>query len=265
MQEYPVKVGSMLFTMVDPNVGHEVAYNRWYERDHFYGGCMVGPWILAGSRWVSPRTLKDKRFPTTSPFAEPVDAGSYVAIYFIHAGHVKEHFDWAGKQVVELYKDGRGFAERSHAHTCLYDFADAVYAPDETVSIELALDHRFKGMFTIVTEPSDDTSDEAHLAEVQSTLASQLFTDPAVRIVSSWRLRGDGVKGEGAPMKLGTDGGNDRRLVNLVFVNSPDGSAWDVARAAADALDESGVAKVTFASPWYPTNIGTDDFTDQLW
>ena len=43
MKEYPVQVGSMLLTMVDPLPGHEVAYNRWYERDHFYAGCMVGP------------------------------------------------------------------------------------------------------------------------------------------------------------------------------------------------------------------------------
>jgi len=39
----PVKIGRMLFTMVDPNRGYEVAYNRWYERDHFYAGCMIGP------------------------------------------------------------------------------------------------------------------------------------------------------------------------------------------------------------------------------
>ena len=43
MKEYPIRVGSMLFTMVDPHRGHEVEYNRWYERDHFYGGCMTGP------------------------------------------------------------------------------------------------------------------------------------------------------------------------------------------------------------------------------
>ena len=43
MQDYPIKIGQMLFTMVDPNRGHEVAYNRWYERDHFYAGCMTGP------------------------------------------------------------------------------------------------------------------------------------------------------------------------------------------------------------------------------
>ena len=71
MDDYPVKVGSMLFTMVDPHRGHEAAYNRWYERDHFYAGCMIGPWLFAGGRWVATRALKDRRFPADSPFAEP--------------------------------------------------------------------------------------------------------------------------------------------------------------------------------------------------
>ena len=35
MNEYPVRAGSMLYTLVDPNRGYEVEYNRWYERDHF--------------------------------------------------------------------------------------------------------------------------------------------------------------------------------------------------------------------------------------
>ena len=55
MEEFPVKLGSILFTLVEPHRGYEVAYNRWYERDHFYAGCMVGPGILAGKRWVAPR------------------------------------------------------------------------------------------------------------------------------------------------------------------------------------------------------------------
>jgi hypothetical protein len=36
--DYPVRVGSMLLTLVEPNPGFERAYNRWYERDHYYGG-----------------------------------------------------------------------------------------------------------------------------------------------------------------------------------------------------------------------------------
>ena len=37
-----IALGSALFTLVEPHTGHEVAYNRWYERDHFYAGCMNG-------------------------------------------------------------------------------------------------------------------------------------------------------------------------------------------------------------------------------
>ena len=45
-----IALGSALFTLVDPHEGHEVAYNRWYERDHFYAGCMNGPFFFAGRR-----------------------------------------------------------------------------------------------------------------------------------------------------------------------------------------------------------------------
>ena len=48
VDDYRMKVGSMLLTLVDPNRGYEVAYNRWYERDHFYAGCMIGPFLFAG-------------------------------------------------------------------------------------------------------------------------------------------------------------------------------------------------------------------------
>src|SRR3954452_14999136 len=92
VDDYPVKVGSMSLTMVDPVRGFEREYNRWYERDHFtldpvrgfereytrwyerdhfYGGCMIGPWLYAGSRWVAPRALKDLRWPANGNVAEP--------------------------------------------------------------------------------------------------------------------------------------------------------------------------------------------------
>ena len=63
MEQAPVKLGTMLFTMVEPRKGHEVEYNRWYERDHFYGGCLAGPYLFAGGRWVATKDLKAMRFP----------------------------------------------------------------------------------------------------------------------------------------------------------------------------------------------------------
>ena len=65
--DYPIKVGSMLLTMVDPQRGHEIAYNRWYERDHFYAGCMIGAWNISGARFVATKDLKALRYPADSP------------------------------------------------------------------------------------------------------------------------------------------------------------------------------------------------------
>ncbi|HAZ18077.1 MAG TPA: hypothetical protein DCY87_04820, partial [Acidimicrobiaceae bacterium] len=135
---HPIRVGSMLYTLVDPDHGREVAYNRWYERDHFYGGCMSGPWCLAGSRWVATRELKDLRFPTqANSVSDPADRGSYLAIYWVEDGHHDDHFAWGAEQVVRLYKAGRGFQERRHAHTVLYRHLADHYRDVDPVPVEL--------------------------------------------------------------------------------------------------------------------------------
>ena len=61
-KEFPIKLGSILFTMVEPHKGHEVEYNRWYERDHFYAGCMVGKWTFAGQRFASLVAVNPPQF-----------------------------------------------------------------------------------------------------------------------------------------------------------------------------------------------------------
>src|ERR687894_679281 len=71
-----VELGSALFTLVEPHKGHEVAYNRWYERDHFYAGCMNGPFYFAGRRWVCTRDLKDMRLADREPLFGDDRAGS---------------------------------------------------------------------------------------------------------------------------------------------------------------------------------------------
>ena len=85
MTDYPIKLGSILFTLVEPHKGHEVDYNRWYERDHFYAGCMVGPGILAGKRWVATKPYKELRYPERTPIAKDPKLGSYLATYWIEA------------------------------------------------------------------------------------------------------------------------------------------------------------------------------------
>ena len=105
-------VGTMLLTLVDPHRGHEVAYNRWYERDHFYAGCMIGAGWFAGKRWVATRDLKDLRAgrraaPTGVP-ARP-RAGVVPGHLLGREGQDAEAIAWGSTQVHWLHDNDRMF------------------------------------------------------------------------------------------------------------------------------------------------------------
>jgi len=274
MDEYPIGVGAMLFTMVDPNRGHEVAYNRWYEHDHFYGGCMIGPGMLSGARWVATRPLKDLRFPAESPFAEPVDAGSYLAIYWVNAGQEAEWLDWSSKQVWWLYENGRGFPERTHAQTGIYDFRSTVASEGHQVTIPLALDHRYDSLLVVVVEPAGDGTGEALTGALDEGPLPTLLAAIGDARSSSWTVRrrpgDDGGDQGSAPMPLGASGGSAERVVQLIFSeHSPSDESfaadWDAVRAYAAEIERAGLGRVSFAAPFMPTDFGTDRYTDELW
>lgn len=263
MSRIDVTVGSMLFTLVDPTLGNEVEYNRWYERDHFYSGCMIGPYLLAGSRWVATRELKDLRFSDgTGEVCDPVDKGSYVSIYWVEDGHHDDHFDWARTQVYKLYAAGRGFNERVHAHTILAHDPRAVYRDDDPVPLTLALDHRFAGLAALGLDRTPQTS-EAELNEwLDGVALPNLLSDSPIAIASSWKP--EPREGE-APMDLGTLPGGQERQLQLFFIDDQPETAWNQIREYAATVDASGKAVVKWAGPFYPTVIGTDRYTDELW
>ena len=155
-----VRLGSALFTLVEPHRGHEVAYNRWYERDHFYAGCMIGPWYFAGRRWVATRALKDLRLGAdpsadAGPLFGDDRAGSYLALYWTLKGRFRENTDWSTRQVHWLHRHGRMFPERDHVHTMLYRYRGAESRDADGVPAELALDHPFRGLAAVVVERPD--------------------------------------------------------------------------------------------------------------
>ena len=262
-----VEVGAMLYTLVDPHRGHEAAYNRWYERDHFYAGCMIGPWLFAGSRWVATRRLKDLRFPEDSGVARPTDAGSYLATYFVHRGHEAEHFAWATAQVHELYGNGRGFEERTHAHTALYSHQQDTYRDADPVPIELALDHRYAGLVSVHVDRADGVKHPAFQEWFDDEGRRLLLGEGSpVASVSSWRPIIPKIpEGEQAPMALGSGPGTPARTMQLLFLEADPEEAWDAVRDYAAAVDGSGLATVTLAAGFIPTVVGTDTYTDQLW
>lgn len=263
VDDYPVKVGSMLLTLVDPHKGFEAAYNRWYERDHYIAGCLIGPYNFAGSRWVATREMKDLRWGGTD-VADPIDAGSYVAIYWIEQGHHQDWDAWALEQVRRLYTNGRGFDERSHVHTATFDYVGSTYRDPDPVPVELALDHRYDAIVGVWLDGRE--GDAAALHDQLAGPLKELLDDSAVEIASDWTPRPEFRNSrDSAPMSLGSPGGQENRICQLFFVDGDVREALPRFRSYTDRLAADGVADTRLVAPFLRTRVGTDTYVDQLW
>jgi hypothetical protein len=281
--ESPVPLDRMLFTMVDPNRGFEVAHNRWYERDHFYAGCMIGRGWFAGQRWIAPRRLKDLRFPAEGPVAEPVDAGSSLTVYWMTAEDPE--LTWATEQVRWLYANGRGFPERTLVHSGIYQYLGAAHRDPDGVPVELAFDHGYPGLGVVVVEPAPGATREQLVAALDEDAAALFGHDSSVDMIASFGvLDTDASRARDAPPpslapsadaptapgqpggpSLGSAGGTDDRILQLAFVEGQPDDAWAAFGAYADAIERTGRGTVTFAAPFFAAVVGTDTYLDELW
>lgn len=124
---YGVRPGHPLITMVEPHPGHEYAYNRWYEDDHYYAGATAMPWIFAGRRWVATKDLRGLRYPRESAVARPVGAGCYLSTYWVTEGRYDDHMKWTVAINKRLNRDGRVYRNRTHVFTAFQDHEATVY------------------------------------------------------------------------------------------------------------------------------------------
>ncbi len=258
----PIKLGSMLVTLVEPRRGHEVAYNRWYERDHFYAGCMIGPYNFAGKRFVATAELKKLRDPDPSDITGSPERGSYLALYWVLDGYHDLWNRWAVDQVKALHAAGRMFAERDHVHTLLYRYAWQLSRDPEGLSAELALDHPSRGLIAVISERSENIDAAAFESWQTRELLPDIMCDGPVRLV---------VAADPLPLLVDAPGdvprseGNDRRQLTLWFLDEEPAEALSVVSSHRAALESSGKGRVIASLPFIPTIPGTDTYTDQLW
>jgi hypothetical protein len=264
MGDQGIALGTMLFTMVEPARGHEVEYNRWYERDHFYAGCMVGENTFAGDRFVATKRLKDLRYPAESPMTPDLQTGSYLALYWVLAGHHDEWNRWSVDNVVWLHQNGRMFAERTHIHTVLYQYGWSVQSGDRSTSAELALDRGYAGLVVNVGELTDGHS-AADIEEWTRTswapgAMAQAWGPDLVLNATPLPLLDD------APADVPRIANADRRFLQLHFLDHDPAEEWagGYGRFGAE-LEASGVATHLWSAPFIQTVFGTDAYTGELW
>jgi hypothetical protein len=257
-----VDVGAALFTLVEPHKGQEVAYNRWYERDHFYAGCLIGPSWFGGRRWVATKPLKDLRYPTGTSFLPDIAAGSYLATYWILKGHEQDAIAWGSTQVKVLHETGRMFEERDHIHTLMYINRWAVSRDEDGVPVPLALEHPFGGLVAVMVDRNEDVAPR----DMSAWLRDELL--PAQMANTPWALTSALTPiplPEGAPVFQPDNPGQDRRMLLMCFVDTDPRECWDVFTGLGDAVKASGMGELSYAAPFIPTIPGTDTYTDQLW
>ena len=65
---YAPVIGAALITMVEPHVGHERAYNRWYEDDHYNAGAMAFTCTLRAAHSLASALTRLLRAPLLAAY-----------------------------------------------------------------------------------------------------------------------------------------------------------------------------------------------------
>jgi len=258
-----VRLGSVLVSLLEPERGREVEFHRWYERDHFYSGCMVGPHFFAGRRFVATRALKDRRLPERDSLFEDVRDGSYLALYWLLAGHHEEAERWAVDRIQSLIANDRMMTGRRPIHAGFYHWRFTVGADPDGVPAELALDHPFGGVgMSIFDAPSAGVRDELMSALEQRLLPQSIAGSEASLCIALTPT----PLPDDAPSYVERPEGLDRRVLLLSFYAGNPGAAVETwTRSLADRLESEGLAKLRLAAPFIPTIPGTDRYADELW
>ncbi|MEU5612473.1 hypothetical protein ACI2L4_01650 [Streptomyces sparsogenes] len=260
---YGVRPGHALITMVEPHPGHEHAYNRWYEDDHFIAGAMAMPWIFAGRRWVATRELRRLRYPERSAVAQPVTAGCYLTVYWLTEGRYAEHMRWTVGINKRLNRDGRVYQDRTHVFTAFQDHEATVYRDGAAGPRDFhALDHPYAGLVLEVVD-AESPERRAELLEWLRArhLPKRLAGSPAA-MVTVFR-----------PTPLPLDRmsyvkqveGVDTRLTLLWFLQRDPRDCWEGRFTGLDEdVARSGLGRVELVAPFIPTVPGTDRYVDEL-
>jgi len=258
-----VELGHAIFAFVEPHRGHEIAWNRWYERDHFAALCAAAPWVFSTARFVATRREKALRYPRANPICEPAERGSFLSAVFLQRGRYEDQQRWVAEQMAIHAKQGRLFERRDVVTTAAYDLLSALRRDPDGVPPEFALDHRYPGLVLAWTERHPDVSlarfHDWLAAELlparleKSALALALLFTPKAK-PSFWPKAAPEVPGLG-----------DRILVACFSEEPP---AESFARDFAElgpAIDAGGRGRALLVAPFAPVVPGVDPQVEALY
>ena len=125
-----IALSHMKLVMTDIHAGHEQAWNQWYENDHFYAGCVLGPGCLSGARWHSSRSLRQARHVADGHFFKDPRAGGALATYAHCGPDASARFRaWVVPMTKALRHAGRMFEHRDVLNADFYQYVGCQRGP----------------------------------------------------------------------------------------------------------------------------------------
>ena len=265
MEDYPIKLGTLLFTMVEPEQrprgrvqplvrarplllgvhGRRVAVRRRPVRRH---QADEGAALPGGQR-------HDRRQP-----------GRLLPRALLGARRQARRVERVGRRAGELAApNGRMFEQRTHVHTLLYEKRWAERKADDTCTIELALDHSYPGLVVVAGDVNEGhTHDEVDAWFRDTYLPATFRRSRGVPISCSTRRRCPCSTTVRPTCRLPAAGPN--RFLQLHFLDHDPEEGWaDGYAKIGQAIDESGLATHVWTGPFIQTDFGTDRYTDELW
>ncbi|HEX7096807.1 MAG TPA: hypothetical protein VF183_13055 [Acidimicrobiales bacterium] len=257
-------IGGALISMVEPHPGHEHAYNRWYEDDHYYSGALYMPWMFAGRRFVATRELQLLRYPQDSPIAQPVTAGCYLHLYWITPQHLDDHIRWSVSTNQELRAARRIHLERTHVFTSFQDFSGSVMREARGPRDYQTLDYPYDGVVMEVIDARDGNDRDQLEAWLRDEYVPWLHRTPDNPIAATLWFRPRPLPADKQP-DVADVPGVERRVTVLHFLDADPHAHWDVRFARnGDRVEQGGVGQMQFAAPFIPVLFGTDKYVDEL-
>jgi hypothetical protein len=259
-----IELGTVLFSIVEPKPGHAREFHRWYERDHFYAGCMIGQNYFSGRRWVATKSLKALRFPAETPIAPDISKGSYLVTYWILKGTYAETLRWSVDQVLQLHKQNRMQPARDNISTAFYRYDWGAFRDSDGVPAELALEHPYKGIAVTMIDRATDRDDAALSGWLRDDCLPRLMAgSPAAMTLC---LRPQPLPDDApsyVPRPSAED--HDRRYLLLTFLEAEPQDGWSAMFGGFDtALSAAGMGRIVYAGPFIPTVPGSDRYVDEL-
>ncbi len=261
---YAVEIGGALISMVEPHPGTEMAYNRWYEDDHFYSGALAMPWMFAGKRFVATRDLQLLRYPESSLIAQPITAGCYLHLYWITRGRLDDHIRWTSATNYRLRADGRIHLERTHVYTSFQDYlGGSAVDPDGPRDIH-ALDRGYPGVVMEIIDAHPGTSREALDVWLVSDYIPWVQRGPHGPVAQTLRFAPQPLPDDKQPDVADIEG-VERRVTLVHFLNQDPRLRWMTRFSGHGArVEAGGLGHLELCAPFVAVEHGSNRYVDEL-